>query len=92
MFLVNGQTGKHTQELRTLKFWFRNFFGTEQATLAQEFFRDLIQPQDFPKNYVGFIKKIMKLLQYGFKDIVKIELVLRLIEESDVSEIPRKYI
>lgn len=55
VFLVSAQTGKHTQESRTLRFWFRptgisNGFGNaEQATVAQDFFRELVSPQEFPR-------------------------------------------
>lgn len=55
VFLVSAQTGKHTQESRILRFWFRsigisNGFGNaEQATVAQDFFRELVSPQEFPR-------------------------------------------
>lgn len=55
VFLVSAQTGKHTQESRTLRFWFRSteisngFDNTEYATVAQDFFRELVSPQEFPR-------------------------------------------
>ena len=50
VFLVSAQTGKHTQESRTLQFWFTSSTSdTENATVAQEFFRELVSPQDFPR-------------------------------------------
>lgn len=61
VFLVSVQTGKHTQESRTLRFWFReinmqnghtnhnNSNGGEKATVAQDFFRELVSPQEFPR-------------------------------------------
>jgi hypothetical protein len=53
VFLVSAQTGKHTQESRTLHFWFTSSTSdAENATVAQEFFRELMSPQDFPRgNY-----------------------------------------
>ncbi|KAJ9576774.1 hypothetical protein L9F63_025329, partial [Diploptera punctata] len=85
VFLVSAQTGKHTQESRTLQFWFTSSTSdTENATVAQEFFRELVSPQDFPRDYVGFIKKVMKLLQHGFKGIRKVEVTLTQLEESQV--------
>lgn len=60
VFLVNAQTGKHTQESRILRFWFRSVaaqngdvdgqcVGGEQATVAQDFFTELVSPQEFPR-------------------------------------------
>lgn len=63
VFLVSAQTGKHTQESRTLRFWFREIAiqnghsnhhhnhsnGDEHAAVAQDFFRELVSPQEFPR-------------------------------------------
>lgn len=50
VFLVSSQTGKHTQESRTLQFWFApNLPEEEHASVAQEFFRELVTPQEFPR-------------------------------------------
>lgn len=50
VFLVSGQTGKHTQESRTLQFWFIDtLLETEHPSVAQEFFRELVSPQEFPR-------------------------------------------
>lgn len=85
VFLVSAQTGKHTQESRTLQFWFASSTSdAENATVAQELFRELVSPQDFPRDYVGFIKKVMKLLQHGFSSIRKVEVTLAQLEESHV--------
>jgi len=35
-------------------------------------------------DYVGFIKKVMKLLQHGFPSIRKVEVTLAQLEESHV--------
>ncbi|PSN49293.1 hypothetical protein C0J52_09404 [Blattella germanica] len=92
VFLVSAQTGKHTQESRILQFWFSsNTSDTENATLAQEFFRELVSPQDFPRDYVGFIKKVMKLLQHGFKGIRKVDVTLKQLEESEAPPPTRPY-
>ncbi|CAG9836488.1 unnamed protein product [Diabrotica balteata] len=88
VFLVNKETGKHTQESRTIRFWFRDTTDSQdeidggQAGVAQDFFRELVSPQEFPRDYVGFIKKIMKLMQHSFKSIVKLEVELRQLEET----------
>ncbi|XP_018398560.1 PREDICTED: uncharacterized protein LOC108776445 [Cyphomyrmex costatus] len=82
VFLVSAQTGKHTQEQRTLQFWFVDtLVETEQPSVAQEFFRELVTPQEFPRDYVGFIKKIMKLMQHKYPSIKKLEVELRQLEE-----------
>ncbi|XP_067208714.1 uncharacterized protein [Linepithema humile] len=82
VFLVSAQTGKHTQEQRTLQFWFTDVLSeAEQPSIAQEFFRELVTPQEFPRDYVGFIKKIMKLMQHKYPSIKKLEIELRQLEE-----------
>lgn len=51
VFLVSANTGKHSQESRTLRFWFRNWLKNddEQAHIAQDFFKELVSPKDFPR-------------------------------------------
>ncbi|KAH8397887.1 hypothetical protein KR222_004800 [Zaprionus bogoriensis] len=84
VFLVSANTGKHSQESRTLRFWFRDWLTNDekQAHIAQDFFKELVSPQDFPRDYVGFIKKIMKLLQHGYAEVQSIEIELRILEET----------
>ena len=58
VFLVSAQSGKHTQESRTLQFWFIDTLSeAEHPSVAQEFFRELVSPQEFPrgKNHLKFI-------------------------------------
>lgn len=82
VFLVSAQTGKHTQESRTLQFWFvKTLPDEEQPHIAQEFFRELVSPQEFPRDYVGFIKKIMKLMQHKYPAIQKLEVELKQLED-----------
>ncbi|XP_055844112.1 uncharacterized protein LOC129910668 isoform X4 [Episyrphus balteatus] len=84
VFLVSANSGKHSQEARTLRFWFRDWLKDEekQAHIAQDFFRELVSPKEFPRDYVGFIKKIMKLLQRGYDEIQSLEIELRILEET----------
>lgn len=51
VFLVSANTGKHSQESRTLRFWFRDWLTNDekQAHIAQDFFKELVSPQDFPR-------------------------------------------
>ncbi|KAJ4438086.1 hypothetical protein ANN_14025 [Periplaneta americana] len=93
VFLVSAQTGKHTRESRTLQFWFAvPTSDAENAAVAQEFFRELVSPQDFPRDYVGFIKKVMKLLQHGFSSIRKVEVTLTQLEESQAPPPTRPFL
>ncbi|XP_003697891.1 uncharacterized protein LOC100867628 isoform X4 [Apis florea] len=82
VFLVSAQSGKHTQESRTLQFWFVDTLSEiEHPSVAQEFFRELVSPKEFPRDYVGFIKKIMKLMLHKYSTIKKIEVELKQLEE-----------
>ncbi|XP_075231403.1 uncharacterized protein LOC142330179 isoform X2 [Lycorma delicatula] len=82
VFLVNAQDGKHTQESRTLLFWFASTLPNFQhASVAQDFFKELVSPQEFPRDYVGFIKKIMKLMQLRYPSIRKVEVILKQLDE-----------
>lgn len=50
VFLVNAQTGAHTQESRILRFWFKPIVRVnEQSTIAQHMFKDLVSPNKFPR-------------------------------------------
>lgn len=51
VFLVSENTGQHSQEARTLRFWFRPWItnGGKQAHVAQDFFRELVSPKEFPR-------------------------------------------
>ena len=68
VFLVSAQSGTHTKEQRTLNFWFGDSLSAEtRPTVAQEFFRELVSPQEFPRGkllrcliYFGYITLITK--------------------------------
>lgn len=58
----------------------------ESSQLAQTYFCQLIgsKPDDFPKNYVGFIMKLMRLLKGGqFIKIIRMEVELRQLGEQE---------
>ncbi|XP_062536528.1 uncharacterized protein LOC134205358 isoform X4 [Armigeres subalbatus] len=84
VFLVSANTGQHSQESRKIRFWFRDWLhdGDVQAHVAQDFFRELVSPKEFPRDYVGFIKKIMKQLQRGYNEIQAVEVELRILEQT----------
>ncbi|XP_048479237.1 uncharacterized protein LOC105384482 isoform X2 [Plutella xylostella] len=78
VYLVSACSGDHTREARALRFWFKPQLAPyERPYEAQAFFRDLVSPQDFPKDYVGFIKKIMKLMQNKYDKVKMCEVELR---------------
>lgn len=56
VFLVSANTGQHSQESRTLRFWFRSWLtdGDKQAHVAQDFFRELVSPKEFPRGKIIF--------------------------------------
>ncbi|KAI8767446.1 hypothetical protein BgiBS90_029594, partial [Biomphalaria glabrata] len=63
-FLVDLKTEEHYVESRKLKFWYKegcDYYN--QVTTAYEFFKELVRPENFPRDYVGFIKKCMKQMQ-----------------------------
>ncbi|XP_073972429.1 uncharacterized protein isoform X3 [Rhodnius prolixus] len=91
VFLVNGQTGSHTQESRKLLFWFKPQVPVyERATVAQEFFKELVSPQHFPRDYVGFITRLMKLMQQKYPTIRKLEVELKQLEQTKLPVRPTK--
>ncbi len=51
VFLVNASTGRYTQERRSLSFWFKEDYQEEswRASAAQEFFKRLVSPLEFPR-------------------------------------------
>jgi len=87
VFLVNTSSGKHAQEKRLLSYWFKEEFPVVQrARYAQDFFKQLVSPTEFPRDYVGFIKKIMKLMQLSYPMFRKIE--VELTQEQELEQIP----
>ena len=50
VFLVNANTKRFTQEKRRISYWFKLEFPEHQrAYAAQEFFKELVSPVDFPR-------------------------------------------
>ena len=119
VFLRNASTKRYTQEKRVISYWFKLAFSPmQQASAAQDFFKQLVSPADFPRgmiisesrqlnrltviefigiddahwflitfsyfqDYVGFIKKIMKLMQNEYPMIAKIEIEMTQEMEMD---------
>ncbi|KAK2159516.1 hypothetical protein LSH36_151g00044 [Paralvinella palmiformis] len=81
-FLVDAKSGKHVPEQRILKFWFApNTEYLDQVTRAYEFFSELVRRDSFPRDYVGFIKKVMKQMQHPkYTQIKKVDVDLQQLE------------
>lgn len=83
VYLISAATKMHTKESRQLRFWFKEVVSeNEQPKVAQDFFKKLVAPFEFPRDYVGFIKKIMKLMQHEYPTLRKIEVELKQLGQS----------
>lgn len=50
VFLIDQKSGKHSMENRLLRFWFKSNVDPEsQDFLASEFFKELVNPETFPR-------------------------------------------
>ncbi|EEC04926.1 conserved hypothetical protein, partial [Ixodes scapularis] len=80
---------EYNKESRELKFWFKPHVAeNDRRHAAQDFFKDLVSPGDFPRDYVGFIKKIMKLMQVKYPNMRKVEIDMKQLE--NISEPPTR--
>lgn len=87
VYLTNPTNDTHTLESRKLKFWFTNNNATNdeqssQMSVAHHFFRDLVKPTEFPRDYVGFIKRMMKLMQSPYDAIQTLRIELRQLRDA----------
>lgn len=89
-FLVDQKTGKHAVESRKLKFWYvESADYLDQVTTGFNFFRELLKPENFPKDYVGFIKKCMKLMQKpDYNMAKKIDLEIQQLDDDEAPRTP----
>lgn len=118
MFLVNGQTGLHTKERRTISFWCNKNETADASAVASQFFQDLVSPDQFPlgiihtifliqsslnvmpvvnftkftlhqlflfcTDYVGFVKRLLKLMHRDYKNLTKLEIELKQLEKAAI--------
>ncbi|XP_022338158.2 uncharacterized protein LOC111133782 isoform X3 [Crassostrea virginica] len=89
-FLVDQKTEKRVVESRRLKFWYVDDTDyLDEVTTAYEFFKELVKPANFPRDYVGFIKKCMKQMQKPeYKLAKKIDLEIRQLTEQEAPLTP----
>ena len=53
VFLRNAATKRYTQEKRVISYWFKLAFSPmQQASAAQDFFKQLVSPADFPRGMI----------------------------------------
>ncbi|XP_050541740.1 uncharacterized protein LOC126905766 isoform X2 [Daktulosphaira vitifoliae] len=88
VFLVNKQTGMHTKESRTIKFWCKPDRTEDASTIASKFFQDVILPDQFPLDYVGFVKRILTLIHKEYTDVVKLEIELK--QLGEITQVPSR--
>lgn len=89
VFLVDQKTGKHSMENRLLKFWFKSDVDPEsQMWLAAEFFKELVNPETFPRDYVGFITRLMKLMQKTYTKMSCLKIHLKQLPPPSVPPKP----
>jgi len=87
VYLVNGQTGLHTKERRTIRFWCNRDETTDASAVASQFFQDLVLPDSFPLDYVGFVKRLLTLMHKGYSCLTKLEIELKQLEKTVVKPI-----
>ena len=55
VYLKSAKTEKYIQERRVIGFWFKpQFPSSQKTTTAQEFFKTLVAPVDFPRGKQRF--------------------------------------
>jgi len=87
VYLKSAKTDKYIQERRVIGFWFKaQYPSSQKAATAQEFFKTLVAPVDFPRDYVGFMKKVMKQMQSEYPMMSKVE--LELTQEKEMDSLP----
>ncbi|XP_012940399.1 uncharacterized protein LOC101864404 isoform X2 [Aplysia californica] len=93
-FLVDQKTDEQYVESRKLKFWYVtgcDYYN--QVTTAYEFFKELVRPENFPRDYVGFIKKCMKQMQSDrYKLARKIDLEVEHVDAEDAPMSPGHFL
>ncbi|XP_052253566.1 uncharacterized protein LOC127859952 isoform X2 [Dreissena polymorpha] len=91
-FMVDVKTKKNAVESRKLKFWFVDEAGyLDQMATAFEFFKVLLKPENFPKDYVGFIKKCMKQMQNSRYNLIrKLNMEIQVLGDDEVPMTPEQ--
>ncbi|GMT19564.1 hypothetical protein PFISCL1PPCAC_10861, partial [Pristionchus fissidentatus] len=79
--------GEPKQEKRSMSFRLSSGVGEDEGrAIVNTFFRQLMH--DFPKDYVSFMKRVLKLMQEDFKEIDHVDLDMRFVAEEEQVAIP----
>ncbi|TKR77907.1 hypothetical protein L596_018798 [Steinernema carpocapsae] len=75
------------QENRSLRFVFEeNTAHTAKHSVAQQMFKELVT--SFPKDYVTFMRSVLKMMQNGYESISMIEIDMQLADETKSMVMP----
>ncbi|VDM07135.1 unnamed protein product [Wuchereria bancrofti] len=85
VWLRNGDMKK--QENRCFRFrFFEDTENTDKHAVAQQFFRDLVSI--FPRDYVTFLKRVLKLMQNNYGSLREIEIDMQFAKENETYQMP----
>ncbi|EFO27506.2 hypothetical protein LOAG_00970 [Loa loa] len=85
VWLRNGNMKK--QENRCFRFrFFEDTGSADKHAIAQQFFRDLVNI--FPRDYVTFLKRILKLMQNDYVALREIEIDMQFAKEDETYQMP----
>ncbi|ETN76177.1 hypothetical protein NECAME_03550 [Necator americanus] len=85
VWLSDGSSRK--QEKRTMKFFLRDDVELQHGrSVVHNFFKQLMA--GFPKDYVSFMTRVLKLMQHEFAEIQRIDIEFKLVSEEEQVVIP----
>uniref|UniRef100_A0A0R3RT31 SAM_MT_ERG6_SMT domain-containing protein n=1 Tax=Elaeophora elaphi TaxID=1147741 RepID=A0A0R3RT31_9BILA len=85
VWLRDGDMKK--QENRCFRFrFFEDVENDDKHATAQQFFRDLVSV--FPRDYVTFLKRILKLMQNDYGALQEIEIDMQFAKENETYQMP----
>ncbi|KAL6726534.1 hypothetical protein Aduo_008498 [Ancylostoma duodenale] len=85
VWLSDGNSRK--QEKRSMKFFLRDDVELEVGrSVVHNFFKQLMA--GFPKDYVSFMMRVLKLMQHEFAEIQRIDMEFKLVSEEEQVVIP----
>ncbi|XP_050414992.2 uncharacterized protein LOC126829267 [Patella vulgata] len=68
----NGNGGSN-QDYWTLRFWFPQLSLINKNRVMSDYFKELVNPKNMPRNYIGFVKRALVVLR-EFDQIQRVEL------------------
>ncbi|ELU18921.1 hypothetical protein CAPTEDRAFT_210402 [Capitella teleta] len=70
------------KERRELRFWFKNADDQQIEDDSTDFFQELLDPEQFPRDYISFLKRSLQLMK-SFVDIKRLELHITEVSSDD---------